>query len=302
MNGSFAHCETISDHWLNWSSGPKKGNDEMSKKLDVELIAGGAVKSDGSKRGFAGYGIVFSDQFSPDCDQEYFTKQSDFWLEDRVALPCLYEHGKDPTIGKEPIGRAVWSIDERGVFFSGELYNSEHADEIMQLIESESLGFSSGALSPWVRRVEGPFATFLSRWPIFELSVTSRACERRTQAVPLKSHRPAALLKCDSGANRFERARAQTRKLALRAIADDPSAFSETDKRRWGATTDWMVQQQSKRHLALDHYGRKGAETLAEAERLKSRYERLVSEQEISSNATRQLEGRIASMRIRWSP
>jgi phage head maturation protease len=255
----------------------------MSKKLEIELIGGGGIKADGANR-FSGYGILFTDQFSPDCDQEFFNDRSDFWLEDRVSLPVLYEHGRDPSVGKQRLGSATWSKDDRGVFFAGELYEAEHADEIMRLVETESLGFSTGALSPWVEREKLTFATWLKTWPVYELSLTSRACERRTVAQPLKSYRPAPLHECDS-LTRFERERQRTKRLMLRAIEDQPEQFSEADRRRWGADTNWLREQHRKRAESLRYYGDRQAEAIAEAGRLKSRFERLVAEQEFANRA-----------------
>ncbi len=161
---------------------------------DLILSFGGSVKSLDDGQRFGGYGIIFSDALSPDLDNEFFNGDTQFWLEDRIKLPVLYGHAKDKSIGNERLGSVTFKQDETGIWFEGELEaRSAYIKKIMELIRSGALGFSTAALGHLTERVTGPIATWIKRWPIFELSLTPTPAEPRTAAIMLKSYHPPSL-------------------------------------------------------------------------------------------------------------
>ena len=102
---------------------------------DQLLFQGGAVKALGPYR-FGGYGIIFSSELDPDLENEFFTGESEFWLEDRVALPVLYSHALDPSVGKTRLATATFRKDAGGVWFEGQMeVRNEYVEKIMELIK-----------------------------------------------------------------------------------------------------------------------------------------------------------------------
>ena len=130
-----------------------------------------------------GYGVVFG---GVDLTGEQFTKRFDFWLEKLPgSRPVLYDHGGEPTLKAAVLGATTKiEADEVGLWVEAQLQRSaQYADYVLELLQAGVLGYSSGALSHLVERVQGPGATVIKTWPIGEFSLTPTPAEPRTLGV-----------------------------------------------------------------------------------------------------------------------
>src|SRR5687768_3905506 len=90
--------------------------DERSADLEMLVFDGGAVKSLGGGR-VGGYGILFTTAKDPDLQGDFFTKATDFELEDRNSVPVFWAHGADPALKQQKLGRASYRVDDAGIWF-----------------------------------------------------------------------------------------------------------------------------------------------------------------------------------------
>lgn len=130
-----------------------------------------------------GYGVVFG---GVDLTGEQFAKDCDFWLEKLPgSRPVLYDHGGEPTLKAAVLGATTKiEADEVGLWVEAQLQRSaQYADYVLELLQAGVLGYSSGALSHLVERVQGPGATVIKSWPIGEFSLTPTPAEPRTLGV-----------------------------------------------------------------------------------------------------------------------
>ena len=117
-----------------------------------------------------------------DEDGEYFSKETDFMLNEGDQRPVLYFHGRDelgsPTTRPEVIGRATVSRrDDKGLWFEVIL---DKAKEFSKRIYEAALAglarASTGSINYLVRRAaDGE----LLSWPIGELTLIDRSDLRR---------------------------------------------------------------------------------------------------------------------------
>lgn len=127
-----------------------------------------------------GYGVVFGGK---DLDNQYFTKDTNFWFEQLSPTPpLLYSHGMDEAIGKAPIGTVTAkTVDDDGVFFEAEIQKSAaYATQVLELIRKGVMGMSSGAVAHLVEVARGGH---IKSWPLAELSLTVTPAEPRTLGV-----------------------------------------------------------------------------------------------------------------------
>ena len=134
-----------------------------------------------------GLAIPFGGPLSgKDLDGEFFTKSTNFLLDDYDKRPLRYQHAKDPAIGWDRIG---WQTkaeikDDEGMWVSAQLdLAHDYAARVIRLLrgctcsddpcacEGKSvLGFSSGAQGSGVLMDYG--SGEILRWPWVELSLT----------------------------------------------------------------------------------------------------------------------------------
>jgi HK97 family phage prohead protease len=169
---------------------PKSARSRLEPN-NLLLHYGAGIKQLGGNR-FGGYGVIFSTEYDPDLEHDFFTSETEFWLKDRVAVPLLFSHGLDETIGKRRIGTMSFKQDSAGVWFEGILDQRDaYIEKILELIKKGVLGFSTAALSHLVERIrKQKGVNWVKTWPIFELSLTPTPAEPRTLAQSLKHYYP----------------------------------------------------------------------------------------------------------------
>lgn len=209
-----------------------------SHPMDEIIVSfGGALKSVGDNA-FEGYLVRFSSAADPDLVGDYFTKSTEFFVEDGAVIPILYDHGLNATMKKTKIGRATVKYDDEGLFIKGELetaanYKKFVAEIKKKLIDAGKAGLSSGAASHMVERkqIKKGINEIVS-WGIAEASVTPAATEPRCEAVSLKSYfdtreDPMAVKAAGSaaGSEDFD-PEAATKPHAFKASTTDPNECS----------------------------------------------------------------------------
>ncbi len=148
---------------------------------------GGAVKALGGGK-VGGHLIIFTPPNSPDLQGDYFTKDTDFFLENGETRPILYRHGAHSVIKSRKLGRATLTVDDVGVFLEGELNLRDNYEKaIYKLAEMGKLGWSSGSMGHLVTKKPSGKSLEIVTWPIGEASLTPNPVEGRTAAIPLKS-------------------------------------------------------------------------------------------------------------------
>lgn len=151
-----------------------------------------AVKSLGDDR-IGGYAVLFGDATFTDLTGDYFTKSTDFWLNEiGPNRPMLYHHALESATKSDPVV-GIWDtlrVDDLGVWAEGQLKRAHrYKKAVKQLVDAGALGLSSGSAPNLVlksKKLGG--ATEIQRWPILEVSLTPEPAEpRMTPVAALKS-------------------------------------------------------------------------------------------------------------------
>lgn len=173
---------------------------------------GYAIKSLGNGR-VGTYAVLFGSAKQHDISpqRDFFTKETDFWLDRWAHRPMIFEHGMvdmepanqllsaaksaeerdeakafkaflqdlrdDPVIGTWDTAR----IDPYGVWVEGVLDRArKHEAYVQQMIDRGGLRASSDSISHLVQRVKQPNgAHFVKRWPLIGISTTATPAEPR---------------------------------------------------------------------------------------------------------------------------
>ncbi|GIV50493.1 MAG: hypothetical protein KatS3mg038_1014 [Candidatus Kapaibacterium sp.] len=145
-----------------------------------------AVKAlDGTPGRVGGYLVAFG--LPKDQHGEYFTAQTNFYLDWYTSRPVLFHHGMDEKHGLEQIGYVTnISVHPQGLWAEAQLdLSNPLAVQVYELVKQGKLGWSSGSI-PHLVRTEADGR--ITDWPIVEASLTPTPAEpHRTTAVALKS-------------------------------------------------------------------------------------------------------------------
>lgn len=175
------------------------------------------LKALGNNR-FGGYLVRFGDATKPDLTGDYFTKNTDFFVEDGASLPVLFEHGLDPVLKRRKIGKGTIKTDEVGVWFETQLEKRDKYEKaIIELARQNKLGYSSGAAGHMVSRKQVGGASEILEWGLAEGSFVTTPAEPRNSVVALKSYQP-AVVEFEEPSEGFKSTELATR---LNSIIDD---------------------------------------------------------------------------------
>jgi len=163
---------------------------EADKSMDANgeiAFYGSAVKALGEGR-VGGYLVIFSGPDAPDLEGDYFTKETNFFIEQGDKKPILYRHGKHKTIKDRVLGRATLTIDDVGVFVEGELLlRDKYEKAIYMLAEEGKLGWSSGSMLHLSKSRPRGKSMEITSWGIGEATLSPMPAEPRASAYPIKS-------------------------------------------------------------------------------------------------------------------
>lgn len=154
-----------------------------------DMMIGDAVKALGSGK-VGGYLVRFSTRRDPDLTGDYFTKSTDFDIDDPRLLTVYYQHGQDPVMKKKKLGKAqVWT-DDVGVWVEAQLTLADEYDKaIYQMVEAGKLKWSSGSAPHLVEREATGKAAHIKTWPLVEATLTPTPAEPRAAARVIKGVR-----------------------------------------------------------------------------------------------------------------
>lgn len=162
---------------------------------DMFVYHGGEIKAvestEEGKGAFEGYLVRFSDAGDPDLVGDFFTKATEFYVEDGAVIPVLYDHGLNATIKGTKIGRANIKYDDVGVFIKGELdLRNKYVKAVYEkLVKEGKAGLSSGAARHMVQRKSIKSGVHeMERWGIAEGSITVAPTEPKCEVAALKAY------------------------------------------------------------------------------------------------------------------
>lgn len=159
---------------------------------DELIYFGTEVKALGDGK-VGGYLVRYSTPTDPDLTGDFFTKSTDFGIEDGSRLPVFYQHGMDGVLKNRKIGKAQIKFDDAGLWMEAQLsMRDEYERMIYELAEKGKLGLSSGAAGHLVEREQVGKAWYIKSWIIAEASLTPTPAEPRNVVMPLKSLLPPA--------------------------------------------------------------------------------------------------------------
>lgn len=157
------------------------------KSMDTETVIsfGDAVKRVGDDR-VEGYLIRFTTDVDPDLTKDFFTRETDYDVEEWPAKSSVYfDHGLDRTVKHTRLGKASLKMDDVGIWAEGVIDKANaYASKVLELVEAGKLGWSSGTANHLVAREEVGEAKRILRWPLgLDASLTPTPAEPRNLAV-----------------------------------------------------------------------------------------------------------------------
>ena len=148
---------------------------------EVKALGGGKV---------GGYLVRFTDENHPDLDGDFFTKDTDFDIEDKERITLYYNHGLDSVLKTRKLGNGLAWVDEFGVWAEAQMnLRDDYEKHIYSMTESGKMGWSSGTLPNLVVRESVGKASWVKHWPIGKdasLTPTPAAGPELTKAITLK--------------------------------------------------------------------------------------------------------------------
>ena len=94
-----------------------------------------------------GYLLLWGDPEHKDLQGDYFTPETQLWLENYPQAPCLFHHGLDDTVGLAAIGHRTKAVpDDIGVWVEDWIDKSNQYWKLVEpLLEAERLFYSPGS-------------------------------------------------------------------------------------------------------------------------------------------------------------
>lgn len=135
-----------------------------------------------------GYGAVYGGPAEKDLEGDYFTSDTNFWLDRYQNQPVIFDHTLSEDVDPKELELStvkMWEPDDVGLWVEAQIErHNRWADAVMELVDRGVLHFSTGAAAHLVRRGEDGQ---LKSWPIIEISLTPEPAEpRNTQVLRLK--------------------------------------------------------------------------------------------------------------------
>ena len=180
----------------------------MRKIVDdagVEVVFyGGAIKAL-SENVIGGFIALFTTKKDPDLEKEFFTKATDFYLDEGARPRVLYHHGLDPELGKTKLGNATIKALDEGLWaevdFSDEdpevvkwgkaqiAKRKKYIGMVKKLAKAGQLGWSIGSAPHLVeRKAHGDDVFEFTAFPAVEVSLSPVPIEPRTSALSIKAY------------------------------------------------------------------------------------------------------------------
>jgi len=138
----------------------------MQQTGDSIAVLGDEIKALGNGR-VAGYLVRFTDANTPDLENDFFTKDTDFDAEDGDRMTVYYNHGSDPVLKHRKLGRGTISFKDAGIWLEAQLdMRDEYEKAVYELVKRKKTGWSSAALPHLVEREQVGKSFWVKRWPL----------------------------------------------------------------------------------------------------------------------------------------
>jgi hypothetical protein len=150
---------------------------------------GSEVKADADGK-VSGYLITFTGQQDPDLARDYFTKSTDFGVDEWPSYSSVYyDHAQDTHLKLRRLARASLKMDDAGIWAEAQLSRRDaYEEKIYELARKGKLGWSSGTAAHLVEREADGEAKRIVSWPLgLDASLTPTPCEPRN-VVSVKSY------------------------------------------------------------------------------------------------------------------
>lgn len=138
-----------------------------------------------------GYLVVFGSPSEHDATpmRDFFTKSTDFDIEDGDKTAVYYHHGLDPTLKARKLATGTLTMKDAGVWFESQIKaRDEYEAKIMEMVKAGKLGLSSGTANHLVEREKVGQAHHIKRWPLgLDASLTPTPGEPRAACMSLKA-------------------------------------------------------------------------------------------------------------------
>ena len=165
--------------------------DWAESEIGITSLSRDAVKAlDGDRIG--GLAVRFGSPNETDISQfrDYFTKNTDYWIDAWDRRPILYHHAMDESTADDPV-IGTWTkatVTDEGVWLEGELSKAyKYQSAIKELVRRGALRISTDSAPHLVRRAAKSGAHEVTRWPIVAASLTVSPAEPRLHGVSFKA-------------------------------------------------------------------------------------------------------------------
>jgi len=157
------------------SLGLALSDDELRNKLAVKFVGRDEIK---------GYMVLWGNPKLVDVENEYFTKDTNFWDDVLGATKrsLTWDHAQDKTFQADPRIGIINETgdDEIGRWYAAKLDESHRYHSMISgLIEQKIIGTSSDSAPQYVERVKNGKSTWLKTWPLFAAALTNIPAEPR---------------------------------------------------------------------------------------------------------------------------
>lgn len=162
--------------------GNRGAGEQGSGEAEGKALAVKALREEDGGMVVGGHLLLWGGPEAKDLQGDYFTPETELWLEAYKAAPALFHHGLDETVGMGVIGHRVKAApDEVGVWVEDWLDMSGRYWEFVQpLLEAEVLYYSPGSAPHLVKRAEDGR---LESFPVVEDTLTVVPAQHRLRAV-----------------------------------------------------------------------------------------------------------------------
>jgi len=153
--------------------------------FDPSPYAVKAIREENGGVVVGGYLCLWGDPDNRDLQDEYFTPETELWLEAYKAAPALFHHGLDTTVGLEVMGHRVDAkTDDTGAWVEDWLNKSSRFWQLVEpLLKAQALFYSPGSAPHLVKRADdGRLLSF----PVVEDTLTPVPAQYRLHSRPVE--------------------------------------------------------------------------------------------------------------------
>ena len=153
------------------------------------LPDGGAKALDPEGSRVGGYGVRFGSPDEADISEfrDFFTKNTDYWLDQWTRRPLLYHHAQEDATKQRPVIGVLDTaiLDDYGLWLEGDRDLSyPFAAEIKAMLMAGELDFSTDSAPHLIERQAARCGTHeIKRWPVIAASLTPTPAEPRLSPV-----------------------------------------------------------------------------------------------------------------------